>query len=58
MNTGSLSSFSKYAFISGELLLNEAPVDIICEAAEIATKFNRDEIPLENIGSEMAKLGL
>ena len=40
------------------MLLDEAPVDVICEAAEIATKFNRDEIPLENIGSEMAKLGL
>jgi hypothetical protein len=40
------------------ILLNEAPVELICQAAEIATRYNRDEIAVEDIGSEMAKIGL
>jgi multiple sugar transport system substrate-binding protein len=38
------------------MLLNEAPVDLICRHAEICTKFNRGEIKVEDLGAEMEKV--
>jgi ABC-type glycerol-3-phosphate transport system substrate-binding protein len=38
------------------MLLNEAPVDLICRHAEIATKFNRGEIAVEDLGAELEKV--
>lgn len=37
--------------------LGEDPVDLIVRTAEVATRFNRDEIPIEDLGAELDKLG-
>ncbi len=37
------------------MLLNEAPVDLICRHGEVATRFNKGEITVDEIGSEMEK---
>ena len=36
------------------MLLGQAEPDLICKHAEIATRFNRGEIALEDVGSAMA----
>ncbi|MEM7125801.1 MAG: substrate-binding domain-containing protein [Chloroflexota bacterium] len=35
------------------MLLGEQPVDLICRHADIATSYNRGEIPLEDLGAAM-----
>ena len=37
-------------------LLGEAPVDYIVAHADIVTRFNRGEIPIEELGAELAKI--
>jgi ABC-type glycerol-3-phosphate transport system substrate-binding protein len=38
------------------LLENKAPVDLICKHAEVATKFNRGEIKIEELGAALDAL--
>jgi ABC-type glycerol-3-phosphate transport system substrate-binding protein len=38
------------------MLLNEAPVDLICRHAEICGKFNKGEIKVEDLGAELEKV--
>jgi multiple sugar transport system substrate-binding protein len=38
------------------LVQGDAPVELICRHAEVVTRFNRDEIPLEDIGSELEEV--
>jgi multiple sugar transport system substrate-binding protein len=38
------------------MLLGEAPVDFIAKHAEVATRFNRGEIKVEEIGAELQKI--
>jgi hypothetical protein len=38
------------------MLLGEKPVDYIVAHADIVTRFNRGEIPIEDLGAEMAKI--
>lgn len=38
------------------MMLGEAPVDYIVAHAEVATRFNRDEISVEDLGAELAKI--
>ncbi|MEZ4661603.1 MAG: extracellular solute-binding protein [Caldilineaceae bacterium] len=38
------------------MLLGEAPVDVIVQHADVATRFNRGEIPIEDLGNELAKI--
>jgi multiple sugar transport system substrate-binding protein len=38
------------------MLLGEAPVSVIVAHADVATRFNRGEIPIEELGNELAKI--
>lgn len=38
------------------MLLGEAPVELIARHAELATRFNRNEVTIENLGAELDKL--
>lgn len=38
------------------MLLNEAPVDLICRHAEVIGRFNKGEISVEDIGAELEKV--
>lgn len=38
------------------MLLGEKPVDYIVAHADVATRFNRGEIPIEELGAELAKI--
>jgi len=40
------------------MLTGEAPVDLIVRHAEIATKFNRGEIEIQDLGAEMDKVAM
>ncbi len=39
------------------MLLGEASVDVIVQHADVATRFNRGEIPIEDLGAELDSLG-
>ena len=38
------------------MLLGEKPVELIVQHAEVATRFNRGEINIEDLGAELDKL--
>lgn len=38
------------------MIIGDAPVDLIARHAELVTRYNRDEVKLEDLGAEMAKL--
>ena len=38
------------------MIIGDATVDLIARHAELVTRFNRDEVKLENLGAEMEKL--
>jgi ABC-type glycerol-3-phosphate transport system substrate-binding protein len=38
------------------MLLNEAPVDLICDHSELCGRFNKGEIGVEDLGAELEKL--
>jgi len=38
------------------MLLNDAPVDLICKHAEVVNRFNKGEIAVEDIGAELDKV--
>ena len=40
------------------MLLGEAPVDLIVAHGEIATRYNRGEIDVEDLGAEMDKVSM
>ena len=40
------------------LMLGDAAVDLICKAGEIVTRYNRDEITIDQIGAELEDIGL
>ena len=39
------------------MLLNEAPVDLIVQHADVVNRFNAGEIAVEDLGAAMAALG-
>lgn len=39
------------------MLLGDKPVDLLVAHADVATRFNRGEIPIEDLGAELDKLG-
>lgn len=39
------------------MLLGDKPVDLIVSHSDVATRFNRGEIPIEELGAELDKLG-